>query len=263
MTQGGIGAATLICVTLTRWWDSMLFVGAVLVAVISVVCAQFVKEDNGALRVGWLVGQIACVGLAVIIPSITAQLARRSEINALTQTRLELNSGLDPVVRKLGELSLMTTKQAQEPLRAEIMALVIVAAHQVLGSSGATRSCYFKLTSGPPKKLLPTNHHGGRPGSARSSFAEGTDAGDAAIRLVEENDYWLCRDVKKNPPPGWDSSVKRDYQSFISVAVVADNIGYGMLTVDSRKQHDFDRGDVDLLRVLAGLLAASLASNGE
>lgn len=249
--------------TLTRWRDWAFLIGSVLVAAMSVVCAQFVKAEDGALRVGWLWGQIACVGLAVIIPSVAAWLARRSEINALTQSRLELNSGLDPVVRKLGELSLVTSKRARGPLRAEIMALVIVAAHQVLGSSGVTRSCYFELTSGPPKSLLPTKNHGGRPGSARSSFIEGTDSGDAAIRLVEENDYWLCRDVKKNPPPGWDSSVKRDYRSFMSVAVVAGNVGYGMLTVDSKKRCDFDRGDVDLLRVLAGLLAASLASSGE
>lgn len=237
----------------------LFVIASSLVGAISVLCSQFAKAPDGSLRIGWLSGQIGCVAGAVILPSLSAWLARRSEIDALTQSRLELNSGLDPLVRKLGEMAGATTKLEREPLRAEIMTMVIAAAHTILGKSGLTRSCYFALNPGPPRELRPTSNHGGRPGSPRSTFTQGTPAGNAAIELVETNDYLLWPDIKKKQPPGWDAKRDRDYRSFISVAVVADNVGYGMLTVDSKNPKDFDRLDVDLLRVLAGLLAASLA----
>ena len=238
-------------------WDYTFIVVSVLAAASSVVCSQFTKDGTGAVREWWLGGQIAAVAIAALTPAISAWRAKRSEVNARTQSRLELNSGLDPVVRKLGELARANGKRAQDPIRAEIMAQVIAAAHQVVGTANATRSCFFELVPGPPKQLRPTSNHRGRPGSTRSVFTEGTVDGDAAIRIIEEDTHWLCGDVRVAPPPGW-SSRDRDYLSFISVPVIAGDIGFGMLTVDSTVANDFDRGDVDLIRVLAGLLAASL-----
>lgn len=66
--------------------------------------------------------------------------------------------------------------------------------------------------------------------------------------------------MRAEAPPGW-SFKDRDYLSFISVPVVAGYVAYGMLTVDSTEVNDFDRGDVDVIRVLAGLLAAALDSS--
>lgn len=245
-------------------WDYSLLCLSVTAAAGSVVCSQFIKDEHGGIRGWWLAGQVAAALVAVVAPAITAWRARRSEASALEreqqaklQSRVELNSGLDPVVRKLAHLSTAKGKKAQDPIRSEVMALVVAAAHQIVGTANATRSCYFELVAGPPKQLRPTDHHGGRPGSTRSVFTEGHVDGDAAIRIVEDDVYWLCRDVRTEPPPGW-SSKDRDYLSFISVPVIAGNVGYGMLTVDSTEANDFDRGDVDLIKVLAGLLAASL-----
>jgi GAF domain-containing protein len=140
------------------------------------------------------------------------------------------------------------------------MALTIAAACQVAGTPQATRSCYFELVPGPPQRLQPTTHRAGRPGSTRSVFVEGTPAGDAAIQIVLNDTHWLCRDVRTEPPPGW-SSKDRDYLSFISVPVIAGDVAYGMLSVDSNETEDFNRGDVDVIRVLASLLAASFRPN--
>lgn len=107
--------------------------------------------------------------------------------------------------------------------------------------------------------LVPTEHHFGRLGSTRSTFVEGTPDGDAAIGMVERNEHRVCSDVVRNPPPGWNSK-ERDYRSFASVAVVAGDAAYGMLTVDSPEPDGLTEEDVDVLRLLAGLLAASMES---
>jgi hypothetical protein len=245
-------------------WDNTFLSLSLAAATSSVVCAQFIKDEHGGIHIWWLFGQIAAAVMAVFAPVITAVRARRAEATAVQReeqarlrSRVELNSALDPVVRKLAELSLAKSKRTQEPLRRDIMASAIAAAHQIVGSQNTTRSCFFELVSGPPRQLRPTPHHAGRPGSTRSVFTEGTEDGDAAIRIVVEDTHWLCRDVRTEPPPGWNSK-DRDYRSFISVPVIAGDVTYGMLTVDSTEADDFDRGDVDVIRVLAGLLAAAL-----
>ena len=193
---------------------------SVVAAASSVVCSQFSKNEVGGVQGWWLFGQITAAIIAVLAPAVTAWRAKRAETSALAreqharlQSRLELNSALDPVVRKLAQLSLAKGKRAQDPIRSEIMALVIAAAHQVVGSQNATRSCYFELVSGPPTRLIPTNHHAGRPGSTRSVFTEGKVDGDAAIGIVLNDTHWLCNDVRTDPPPGW-SARDRDYLSF-------------------------------------------------
>jgi GAF domain-containing protein len=255
--------SNLIAVKYDRWDYTLLSVSLV-GAASSVACSQFTKDEHGGIRGWWLIGQIAAALIAVLAPAITAWKAKRAEADAVEreqqarlQSRVELNSGLDPVVRKLAQLSIAKGKKAQDPIRSEVMALVIAAAHQVVGTPNATRSCFFELVAGPPKQLKPTDHHAGRPGSTRSVFTEGNVDGDAAIGIVVNDTHWLCSDVRTEPPPGW-SAKHRDYLSFISVPVVAGNVAYGMLSVDSTEANDFDRGDVDVIGVLAGLLAAAL-----
>ncbi|CAN5229443.1 hypothetical protein BH09ACT8_BH09ACT8_56270 [soil metagenome] len=245
-------------------WDYGLLGVSLVSAGGAVLCSQFIKNDQGSIRGWWLLGQIVAAAVAVLAPAATAWKAKRAEADAVQreqqarlQSRVELNSGLDPVVRKLAQLSLAKGKRARDLVRSEIMALAIAAAHQVVGTANATRSCFFELVAGPPKQLIPTDHHAGRPGSTRSVFTEGNINGDAAIAIVLNDTHWLCGDVRMEHPPGW-SARDRDYLSFISVPVIAGDIGYGMLTVDSTAANDFDRGDVDVIRVLAGLLAVSL-----
>jgi GAF domain-containing protein len=245
-------------------WDYTLIGLSLAAAVSSVLCSQFVRDEHGGVHAWWFGGQVAAAVTAVLAPAVTAWRAKRAESDAVQreqqarlQSRVELNSGLDPVVRKLAQLSLAKGKKVQGPIRSEIMALAIAAAHQIVGTTNATRSCFFEMEAGPPKQLKPTDHHAGRPGSMRSIFTEGNADGDAAIAVVLNDTHWLCRDVRTEPPPGW-SARNRDYLSFISVPVIAGDVAYGMLTVDSTEANDFDRGDVDVIRVLAGLLAASL-----
>ena len=88
-------------------------------------------------------------------------------------------------------------------------------------------------------------------------FTEGTQAGDDAIAMVENGGSRLCPNLDTHPPRGWDGK-DRDYKTFISVSVFADTTAYGMLTVDALHPGDLDERDVDLLTLMAGLVAIAM-----
>lgn len=226
----------------------------------AVVCAPFVKAPSGEIEKWWFTGQIAGVVVAAVAPMVLTWRAKKREsaaaereIEARTQTRLEMNEALDPIVRTLAT----SANNNVVGLRREVLSLVTKTAAEIIGPEHGTRSCYFDLQPGPPKTLAPTDYHAGRLGSTRSIFEEGTEDGDAAIAMVESNGHRLCTDVTVDPPPGWNDK-ERDYKTFISVAVVGGDSAYGMLTVDALNPGDLEQRDVDLLTVMAGLLATAM-----
>lgn len=243
-------------------------VATVCAAITAAFLTPFTRSADGTVR-GWvLVGQLAAVLVTAAIPTLSAirakraeQAAERREAQVRVESRVEMNQGLDPVIRKLGQLSVARLKADKERLRAQVMSLAVIAASQIVCPKPEARACYFELTPGPPKVLKPTEHHAGRMGNTRSTFVEGTPDGDAAIGMVESNDHRFCLDVVAEPPPGWNNK-ERDYRTFISVAVVAGRTAYGMLTVDAPEPGDLSEDDINVLRVLAGLLAASMEPPG-
>jgi GAF domain len=229
-------------------------------AATSVVCATFVKEPSGAINSWWLAGQIAGMSTAALAPTISAWRAKRGEtaasqreINARTQTRVEMNEAIDPIVRSLAS----SVETDVVGLRKQVLSLVTKTAKEIIGPEQGVRACYFDLEAGPPKRLVATDYRAGRIGGTRSGSIEGTEDGDAAIAMVESSGHLLCVDIEKDPPPGWDNR-PRDYRTFISVAVVAKDIAYGMLTVDAPQPDDLHPRDVDVLTVMAGLLAIAM-----
>ena len=243
-----------------NWWDRITGGVGFGGAAAAVVCAPFINDPTGAINEWWFGGQIAGALTAVLAPMVSTWRAKRAEsaaaereIAARTQTRVEMNEALDPIVRTLGA----SAGTDVAGLRSKVLWLVVKTAAEIIGPDQGTRSCYFDLQAGPPKALVPTEYHAGRIGSTRSNFVEGTVGGDAAIAMVESNGHRLCEDTDKDPPPGWNNKT-RDYKTFISVAVVAENTAYGMLTVDALHPGDLEQRDVDLLTVMAGLVAIAM-----
>jgi GAF domain len=138
-----------------------------------------------------------------------------------------------------------------------VLSLVTKTAAEIIGPDHGTRSCYFAAEAGP-KRLVPTEYHAGRLGTPRSTFVAGTEDGDAAIAMVESGGHLLCVNTDTEPPPGWNDKT-RDYKTFISVAVVASDTAYGMLTVDALHPGDLEQRDVDLVTVMAGLVAIAMS----
>ncbi len=142
-------------------------------------------------------------------------------------------------------------------LLAVTVPMVLYSAALLIGPD-RVRACWFELDERSPRALRPVLHEG-RAGGPRTTFVEGTVAGDSVFELLTANAHRFCEDIRVDPPPGWDPTHPHDYQTFLAVPVVAGTKAYGLLTVDSLVAGDLTEGDVPLLRLLAGLLADALA----
>jgi transcriptional regulator with GAF, ATPase, and Fis domain len=230
----------------------------------STAAAYLVTETQGWLRWVLLGLQLVLTGLAFGIPQLRALRAQGRELTAVdrevrarAETRAAVNDALDPILRQLGDISAETDRAVREQLIAQAVPFVLNAASNLIGEE-RSRSCWFELTDETPPRLVPTLHVG-RTGSPTTTFVAGTPAGDAAIGMVLAGENLLCRDIHDDPPPGWDSTKKRDYRTFISVSVIAGQNAYGMLTLDALEAGALTNDDLHVLNLMAAALAAALA----
>lgn len=235
--------------------------------VLASVAAVGARSSSGAWFTVWVSSQIVTTGLAWLIPEVSRILAGRRERSAeereeeaRADTRIAMNDALDPVVRLLGQITVEYAPTPRTALRAKSVPFVLNSAVQLIGPDRA-RACWFEITDGPPVALLPVDAVG-RSGVPRTRFEDGTAHGNAALAMVRENAARICQDVALDPPPGWDPGALHDYRTFISVSVIAGDVAYGMLSLDSLEPGDLTVDDMKFLRLLAGLLAVALEPRG-
>jgi hypothetical protein len=92
-----------------------------------------------------------------------------------------------------------------------------------------------------------------------SEFREGVGADQGVWELVDRGDAAFSNDTDTKVPAGWDLSKRRRYKSFVSVAVRADDVAFGMLTANTVEREGFTDSDIASVKVLARLLAAAEA----
>jgi hypothetical protein len=64
--------------------------------------------------------------------------------------------------------------------------------------------------------------------------------------------------VAEHPPPGWDASRRRSYETFISVPATIGDLAKGMITADAPKTGDLFEKDIAFLRVLGTIVATAI-----
>lgn len=231
---------------------------------LSPIASYLSQQADGGAKTFWFAVQVVATVLAFAIPQAQQIAARRGEqtaedreVEVRVDTRATVNDALDPVLRQLATISVEPDRAERDKLIEQVIPFVLEAAAKLIGSE-RSRSCWFELSDDPEPRLVPVLH-AGRAGSPTTTFAPGTDAGDAAISMVLSGEHRICEDIDQVPPPGWDSTKQRDYKTFISVSVIAGDTAYGMLTLDALEPSDLTADDLHMLGLMASALAAALA----
>lgn len=129
-----------------------------------------------------------------------------------------------------------------------------------LVKSDRPRAAYFRVQDlAAPQRTMTRDCYDSlsRTDEFTSTFVE-ADAKDSNVwSLIDSGDSDFRANIAETTPEGFDQDRPREYASYVSVAVRAGGIPFGMLTANTIETDGFTDSDVDAVRVLARLLAAA------
>ena len=178
------------------------------------------------------------------------------------RTSLLINGAMLGTADKLRRLSVLD--QASKDMEISGFRTSIVSKVCDLVQSEAPRAAYFRVQDLSAKsRVMQSGTYSdsrNREDSFTSEFVEGHGGDQGVWDLVDSGDAELSNDTSVTVPASWDSSRNRQYRSFVSVAVRADRLAFGMLTANTLEVDGFSDSDVASIKVLAHLLAAAEAT---
>jgi hypothetical protein len=121
------------------------------------------------------------------------------------------------------------------------------------------RSCFYAVEENPHRRLVLDGAWRERNTRPREEFKTGDDAGNEALRILDDRETKFVRDTDKQPPPGWTQD--RDYKTYIQVAVASGTKPYGLLCVDAVNPGDLTDIDRRHVELLAQRLGCALGAN--
>ncbi len=202
-----------------------------------------------------LVVQLGVAAATWWLGEARASRLQTERIDSRQETLVVLGDALDPVMVELAATTTLP-KPDQRAKRSGLVTLVLSAATGIADERTRPRACYFRRDALDRAGRARMTHEAyvGRSIPAKAEFIEGTEAGDVALRMVNEGRHLFCDDVRENPPPGWEPSERGEYRTFISVTVAAGERAYGMLTLDAVEAGALIAEDVEMMRVLGHVL---------
>jgi len=178
------------------------------------------------------------------------------------RTSLLINGAMLGTADKLRRLSALD--QASKDVEISGFRTSIVSKVCDLVQSEAPRAAYFRVQDlGARSRVMQSGTYSdsrNREDSFTSEFVEGHGGDQRVWDLIDIGDVELSNDTNATVPASWDGSRNRQYRSFVSVAVRADRLAFGMLTANTLEADGFSHSDVASIKVLAHLLAAAEAT---
>ncbi|GAA1697701.1 hypothetical protein MMUR_28230 [Mycolicibacterium murale] len=178
------------------------------------------------------------------------------------RTALLINGAMLGTADKLRRLSMLD--QATKDAEISAFRTSIVSKVCDLVQSAAPRAAYFRVQDLSARSRVmqsgPYSDSRNREDSFTSEFLEGRGGDQGVGDLIDTGDVELSNDTDTAVPASWDATKDREYRSFVSVAVRAESVGFGMLTANTLEADGFSNSDVASIKVLAHLLAAAEAT---
>ena len=250
---------------LAREWGAPVAV-AVFVALGAIFQVIYQGEDGRSAW--WLILGVGFAALAAATPFVDARLRRgrreahkvalqRATKAAREQAIVSMNDALDPLVETMGEL-LTADRDEREAVELKLITQALYSAAAVIGPDRTRVNDFRAEGSHPGRRLVCEHNSAGRAGQPQTVFSQGQKDGDFMFKLLEDDETHFCANVNTSPPPGWDASRQRDYETFISVPARVGNQSVGFVTADSVAEGDLKEQDVPLLRVMGTVIAAGV-----
>ena len=236
-----------------KWLDTLFekasWVPTVLVGILNlaggVLLATLGNLDTTPQKARLALGVIVLlVALAIAIASEVWRKALDSaQKDEVTQFTVAVTDVFTPMGDVIGRMTQKPSKQRQEAL-AGLRADVANSVLHLFRDVDRMRAVVYAL-SDDGKTMTPVQR-AGRKDKPRSFEAGDKGRGDRAFAVLRTGD------------PIFESNYaveQRSYKTYLNVRIAAGDKGFGVLTVDAPRAGSLTRGDIDLVSLLASLLA--------
>ena len=200
---------------------------------------------------------IVLIVTAILLQVVVGMLEDRASSNTIA-FRVAMKDALQPLVLAIAEMQHMTPTKRISQLSTVADNAAMSLATLWMPHIKSTRANIYRME--PDGKALRVIAYGGRgekPGDF--DYVKGP-ASQAALERVNANRVLIVKNMKKDPPKGFDGR-PTDYLSFISVPIVdVDGYAYGMINIDAPAPRSFKDADRHAISVVASLLAIAFAS---
>lgn len=167
------------------------------------------------------------------------------------RTALLINGAMLGTAEKLRRLSMLD--QATKDIEISGFRTSIVSKVCDLVQSEAPRAAYFRVQDLSAQSRVmqsgPYSDSRNREDSFTSEFFEGRGGDQGVWDLIDTGDVELSNDTDALVPSSWDITKDRQYKSFVSVAVRAEGVAFGMLTANTLEADGFSNSDVASIKV--------------
>lgn len=235
----------------------VLIVLLALVAGVSGFWVQLIEPS------GWLFWSlVVAFVLSLIAQSILGVRAIRTVQAVRADMKVLIFDQLAPLTRSVILHAARTPRQRP----ASIAEVLMNGANCATGVTEArrVRASIFHVDTSDPDALVPWDGLSvGRGDEPKSRFVRGTPEGDEVWLKAEAGEPTFCKNTRKKPPPHWDATRARKYETFITVPIVrASGSLFGLLAINAPKSGDLSEDDVGTLQVIAGILASAVEMSG-
>ncbi|MFJ4172224.1 GAF domain-containing protein [Paenarthrobacter sp. NPDC089714] len=272
-----------------RWWHTLFAIVGTVMAFVGAYWGSYSGDDETPWKiwifeipwqfVGFGVG-IVGVTMAAVLPvretralnarisTLESDVSRAEEEGRekVDQAKVEgredflliVDFVLLPLLRNLGRLSRTKPQsRARKELEVEIRTLALNALKEVIDPSiPRLRANFYRLKySSSDQPYLAQAGSTATPPRQRFDLSRPGTESDALLDMLATGSYVFTADCINDPPPGFDNTRPRSYETFISASASDGSEVVGMLTVDSPEAGSLTEADAVLVRLIATVVA--------
>jgi GAF domain-containing protein len=234
---------------------------AVACAVAAFALSSLLSLVHGPVFLLVMAGAAVLTAGAVGLPMYAERAAKLRATDAQTaaeaakqQMRLVIGRVLTPLAYLLGEITDAKPHSAVlERLQGQALQVVLAAATELVDADDS-RACFFRLVEGRQRRLELAGYYG-RAQPATWVMTAGTELGDGALAILDDDSTAFFPDLTANAPPGWVDD-QHHHRALVVVPIATEQRQFGLITVDTLETWALSEQDAEVVQLLGELLSA-------
>lgn len=237
-------------------WTLLPIVGATAVSALGIWAAA--DPTNAPAARGWALGVAIVLGLLLIAKAIRDYRWGQTLKSARYDTVKELHNRLGPALDLMTEMALLDPAETEARRgQLELIATHCASALVAMTPGADTRAIVFQLDA-EQNAITPLARFGRRE-PPRTFIPAQPDGAEVMAYLDSSNPIGeLYLDTQKQHPKNYTGDRDR-YRTFIRAAIYANDVVFGMVTLDAPRKKSLTKGDVRLVEIVAAELGVAFA----